>query len=282
MTDNQVFLGLGGGELWQIANRTPIQMMSYMIKTPTGETVIIDGGNNFPEEAENLYSLIKNNGISAWFFTHAHSDHVGALLHLLENREKYDIKINKLIFSFPPLSYLKKYEDWAINERFLKAIEEAEIEIITPKSGEFFHIGGMDFEILNEPIIKDSHHTLNPTGIIIKAHFPKRSVLFLGDFDKESEEEFIRLYNKAALRCDIVQMAHHGQNGVSENFYKLIKPRVCLYAAPKWLWENNLYATDDPATRGKGPFATLETREWMKNLGALVSYTQAEGDYRFI
>ncbi len=282
MEANNVYLGLGGGELWQIANRTPIQMMSYMIKTPSGETVMIDGGNPIEIEAEHLYSLIKGKQISAWFFTHAHQDHIGALLYLLENKETYDVNVKKLIFNFPSPDYLEKFEDWDTNFRFLNAIKDIDAEIITPTAGDVFSIGGMEFEIINSPIIKDDYKTLNPTGIIIKTHFPKLDVLFLGDFDKEAEEDFLRLYDKNSLRCDIVQMAHHGQNGITEDFYKIISPKVCLYPAPKWLMENNNYACDNPETRGKGPFTTLQTKEWMKKLGANISYTQAEGDYRFI
>ena len=42
---NKVQLGLGGGSLFQAANRSHIQSMMYMIETPEGKTVFIDSGN---------------------------------------------------------------------------------------------------------------------------------------------------------------------------------------------------------------------------------------------
>ena len=35
---------LGGGSVLQYANRDPYQMMGYLLKTPEGKTVMIDGG----------------------------------------------------------------------------------------------------------------------------------------------------------------------------------------------------------------------------------------------
>ena len=42
VTCNTVQLGLGGGTLFQAANRSHIQSMMYMIETPEGKTVFID------------------------------------------------------------------------------------------------------------------------------------------------------------------------------------------------------------------------------------------------
>lgn len=96
-----------------------------------------------------------------------------------------------------------------------------------------------------------------------------------------AQADFLACYDAAKLRCDIVQMPRHGQSGIDRSFYELIMPKICLYTAPKWLWENNKYRCNDPATAGKGPFTTLETRRWMEELGAEASYTLADGDCVF-
>ena len=74
-------------------------------------------------------------------------------------------------------------------------------------------------------------------------------------------------------------MPHHGQNGVNREFYELVMPKICLYTAPIWLWENNRYRCLDPETRGKGPFTIFQTRAWMEELGAQVSCVDGYGDY---
>ena len=59
-------------------------------------------------------------------------------------------------------------------------------------------------------------------------------------------------------------MAHHGQNGVEEEFYQAIRPEWAFWPTPKWLWDNTPYLGGEAGT---GPFKTPEVIEWMKKLG---------------
>lgn len=284
MKRNKVKLGLGGGSLLQVANRSLTPMMSYIIDTPEGNTIMIDGGNYCEEDAEYLYELLKERGkkVDLWLMTHAHEDHFGALLWLLENRPDFDVAIHKMVFNFPPLEWLVKRANSSYNARFLQTVEKLGLCVYTPQAGEVLHCGGMSLEIVSVPEEYEDYPTINATSIITVAHFPKRDVLFLGDFDVHAQAEFLRKHNPDSIRKDIVQMAHHGQGGVDFSFYKLIQPKICLYTAPQWLWENNKYRCTDPASAGTGPFTTLETRKWMEELGVEQSFTHAEGDYLFV
>lgn len=282
MDTKKVNLQLGGGSLIQVANRTLTQMMSYVIDTPDGKCIMIDGGNYCKEDAENLYNMLASRGkkVDLWIMTHAHSDHVGALTWLLENYPEFDVQIEKLCYNFPSRKWLSEREDWDINERFLDLVEEKGLSVITPNAGDVINVGDISVEIISVPEDYEDY-PINATSIITVVHFPKRDVLFLGDFDVNGEAEFLRKHNPESIRKDIVQMAHHGQNGTTYDFYKLIMPKICLYTAPQWLWENNLYKCTDPATAGKGPFTIFETRKWMEELGAKQSYTHADGDILF-
>ena len=69
---NTVQLGLGGGMLFQAANRSRIQSMMYMIETPEGKTVFIDSGNyKKDKDGQLLYELIQQRGgrVDTWIFT---------------------------------------------------------------------------------------------------------------------------------------------------------------------------------------------------------------------
>lgn len=278
---NKVDLGLGGGSLLQVANRSLTQMMSYIIDTPEGNVIVIDGGDYCEEDAEHLYKLLKERGkkVDLWLMTHAHEDHFGALLWLLENRLCFDVVICKMVYNFPRLEWIVEKEKSDYAARFLQSIEKQGVCVHVPQAGESIDCGGMTLEIVSVPEDYEDYPSANPTSIITVAHFPKRDVLFLGDFDVHGQEEFLQKHNSISIRKDIVQMAHHGQGGVDFSFYKLIQPKICLYTAPQWLWENNNYRCTDPAYAGKGPFATLETRRWMEELGVEQSFTHAEGDY---
>ena len=76
MKKKYIDVGLGGGRLIQIANRTLTQMMSYIIDTPEGNVIVIDGGNYCAEDSEALYEYLAERGkrVDMWFITHAHDD----------------------------------------------------------------------------------------------------------------------------------------------------------------------------------------------------------------
>lgn len=279
----KVNLKLGGGNLLQVANRSLTQMMSYIIDTSDGKVIVIDGGFYCEEDAQNLYELIMQRGgcVDLWLITHAHSDHLGALLWLWERRTEFNIQIKKLLFHFPSIKWLAKREEYDFNKKFLYYVEKFDIHTDTPVAGDIIECGNISVEIVSHPEDYENYPQINPTSMIFLVHFPERDVLFLGDFDVCGQSEFLQKRDISKIRQDIVQMSHHGQAGVDRFFYELIQPKICLYTAPKWLWENNLYRCTDPLTAGKGPFTIMETRKWMEELGVQFSYTHADGDYLF-
>ena len=130
---NKVDAGLGGGSLLQVANRSLTQMMSYVIDTPNGEVIVIDGGNYCAEDGEHLYELLKARGghVSMWFITHAHSDHLGALMWILKNYPEGSIVVDKLCFHFPETDWLAKMEEPEINMEFLELIKRHKLQVVT-------------------------------------------------------------------------------------------------------------------------------------------------------
>lgn len=283
METKYIDLNLGGGRLTQVANRTLTQMMSYVIDTPEGDAIMIDGGTYTPEDSANLREMLHARGgkVAWWFITHPHSDHLGAMLYLMEH-DSFDIEVENVCFNFPSLEWLAFKEEFGMNWRFLEQLKKRGLHVVTAEAGDIYRCGSVAVEMIGVPgNYWEYAKSLNAISIIFKVHFPQRDVLFMGDFDVNGEADFLARYDKNALRCDILQMPHHGQNGISRDFYALVSPKICLYTAPKWLWENNKYRCNDPATAGTGPFTTLETRRWMEELGAEASYTLADGDCVF-
>ena len=67
-------------------------------------------------------------------------------------------------------------------------------------------------------------------------------------------------------------MAHHGQNGAGENVYQRIRPTLCMWTAPLWLWNND-------AGQGFNThfFKTVTVRTWMEKLGVTMHAVEGEG-----
>jgi len=161
-----VNLGLGGGSLLQVANRSLNQMMSYIIDCPNGGCIVIDGGYYCSEDAENLYNFLLKRGkrVEYWFITHAHSDHLGALLYLMENKE-FDIVIENLCFNFPSWEWLSKKEEADMNERFLEISPQMVKNIIILKEGDILTHGGISAEVLSVPEEYENYPNVNSTSI---------------------------------------------------------------------------------------------------------------------
>ena len=279
---NTYDLGLGGGSMLQLASLKNSIRMSYFIETPEGKIIIVDGGYDPLAEAQQLYDLIMEKGgrVDLWILSHAHSDHLGSLTILLETVPDFAKRIDKLCFNFPDAEWLSQKEDWPFNDRFLKMMDVCKPNIITPKAGDILECGGVTVEILNVPEDYVDYPSINPTSMMFLMHFPKKDVLFMGDFDVHGQAEFLQKCDASKLRCDIVQMVHHGQSGTDRSFYELIQPKYCLYNAPDWVYDNFERGSGN-STPGTGPYTTLETRRWMKEMGAIKDFTFIEGDWLF-
>jgi len=100
----------------------------------------------------------------------------------------------------------------------------------------------------------------------------KKSMVFLGDTGVESGKMLLEGPYKPLLDCDYLQMAHHGQQGCDEHFYKSIRFRACLWPTPLWVWNNDVGEGFDTAY-----MKTIETRRWMDEIGITEHYISWQG-----
>ncbi len=272
-------IDLGGYKLIQLSNQSHTQMMSYIITTPNGHVFLIDGGT--AADADHLRSMVRSLGgkVDMLFLTHCHDDHTLALLELIKNPD--GIEIQSICYNFPPQDWLNIAEDYCkpATDRFFSEISDYKGLVITPVQGNVYDIDGMKIEILKDcsdyldydP--KTELSPINDTSIVFRIVFPNgKKTLFLGDLGINSGDRLADMYG-SELKCDIVQMAHHGQNGVGKRVYELCAPQVCMWTAPDWLWVND--AGNGPGT---GPWKTLEVRAWIDELGVTMNGTEADGD----
>ena len=248
--------------------------MGYFIRTKNNKLIAVDGGK--PIDAPTLKELIDKYGngkVDYWFITHAHIDHVGGLVELLKS---YDITIENMYYSLCT-------KEWYIaNDPRGRDAEVAFIDSLsnpkikkqyTCEKGQKIDIDNLTCDIIRvaNPNITDSDNG-NEMSMVFKftANDVDKSMLFLGDSYNRVSEELV--LEKDKLASYAVQMAHHGQNGVTEEVYSYIHPSVCFYNAPQWLFDNNL---------GKGyntaKWQSVEVQGWMKKYNAM-EYKAYEGD----
>ena len=105
----------------------------------------------------------------------------------------------------------------------------------------------------------------NDQSVILRVEDDTKSVVFLGDAGQGCGEKLFTVNSKYKkdLDCDYLQMAHHGQQGVKESFYKGIKFSHCLWPTPKWVWDAPEPTPDDTTHS----LETWRTRKWMDEIG---------------
>ena len=106
----------------------------------------------------------------------------------------------------------------------------------------------------------------NNSSSVYKFVVNEKEILFLGDLGVEGGVELMELNGEAIKNMDYVQMAHHGQAGVSENVYSLINPSYCLWPTTDWLWKNE-----------DGAYQTDETKSWINKLNVKENYVAKDG-----
>ena len=278
MKYNLLDVDLGGGFVLQYANRDPYQMMGYFLKTPDGKNIVIDGGRQEGADAAYLHQLILEEGgrVDLWLITHAHDDHFSALSCILRDMEELDFEIRDMRLCFPPLQWLKTVENgnpYAPAAAFLERLAKHGIVYTDLRRGDVITCGGLTIDVLHDCEHYATYQDVNDTGAVLRVHYPHRDVLFLADIEVPAARELMALYTPEQLRCDIVQLAHHGQGGPDRDFYEVVRPKIAMYTAPDWLWTNR---------DGTGPFKTLQTRQWMRELGVVLSCPHCHGDFKLV
>lgn len=261
-------------QLIQLSPQGRSQMMGYLIKTKNNKIIAIDGGT--VEDTENWIKNVKQLGgkIDYWFLTHPHKDHVGVFNEVVQNHP--EIEIDTIYYSANTIEWYKQYDlNRAFEaENFYKAIQTDKIKNKAKEVelNQKMMLDNISCEILG---IKNPEITTNPinnSSMVIKMKVNNKSILFLADSGEESGEKLLKT-QKVKLKADIVQMAHHGQAGVTEEVYLAIKPQICLWPTPEWLWDNDVGGGFNTA-----PYKTVTTRKWIEKLKVEKNIVAKNGD----
>ncbi len=270
-------LKLKGNEMMLLSSQGNAQMLSIVIKSENGELVVIDGG--WEEDGEHLLNVIQKNGghVNAWLVTHPHPDHVGALYYILKNNQD-DITIDHIYYSFAPVEWYAEVSPgdegmvYVLQEEFAKLSDDILCGSINQEDR--IIVDNMNIIVMNDRYELNSD-PINNSSIVYRIEMNNKTLLFLGDLGYYGGAELSKDNDSMDLKADIVQMAHHGQNGVDRNIYEMISPKICLWPTPEWLWYN-----DAGYGPGSGQWETEKTRKWTEELKVEANYCIKDGDQK--
>jgi competence protein ComEC len=214
---------------------------SLFVVFPQGKTLLIDDGGAFGgfggqsnhgidpgEEAVSPYLWSRGfRKLDVVALTHAHQDHVGGLVAVLENFRVGQLWIGREVRSLA----LAKVEQLA-RDRKIPIEHEAR-----DNSFAWDHVEGKVLwpEASSEA---PSAAAKNDDSLVLRLRYEDRAVLLPGDAEKEAEREMLAENRPDELQAEVLKIGHHGsRNSTTAEFLAAVKPQLAIIS----VGEDNSY-----------------------------------------
>lgn len=266
---------LGGAKVTMLNSQTNQQILSCIIETSQGKLIVIDGGFGADAAYLNSQILARGGHVSAWLLTHPHGDHVGAIYEILDNPNR-EITIDGIYYSLADIGWYSRLDpsEAEMAHALVNTFNQMPAEMLHGDIGKGYEImvDDVKIEVLNNRY-EASYDAGNNASMVYRITINGKTIIFLGDLGEEGGNRLTAEYGDG-LKADIVQMAHHGQDGVGINVYQAINPSICLWPTPQWLWDNNR-----GSGMNTGSWKTSTTKAWMNQINeSIIHYATKDGD----
>ena len=247
----------------QYGNESGSQQMCYTLTNLIGDLVIIDGGLRSNSQVVRKIITDHGNRVKSWILTHPHIDHAGAFLEIMGNQA--DARFITVERIYVPDVNAARMRDTAkpsdsINEieRYFGVIRQMP-GVVALHENDTLNLIGLQMKVLNawdSNVDRLERNLCNNGSLMFMIMGRSEKMLFCADVEKEREELIIAKHGNE-LRADYVQLAHHGNWGLSMDFYKWVGAQKGVFAdAPS-------YILDDVSGRYDGP----QLKQWFMNRG---------------
>lgn len=192
---------------------------SIYIKTPNGDDILIDGGNN--NRGDDVVAFLKKyhvDDLEVMIATHPDADHIGGLDTVLQNFDVKSVYMPKVTHT------TKTFED------FVLAVKNEGLKLKEAKAGVSLELAGVDAEFVGP--VTSYGEDLNSSSAVLKITNGKNTFLFTGDATVKAEQDMIA--SGTDLQADVLKLGHHGANtSTSEAFLTKVQPKYAIVSAGK-------------------------------------------------
>ena len=226
--------------------------MCYIMRLSTGAFFIIDSPHTYSiNDCERIHDFLRERTpadekihIAGWFFSHGHEDHIAQFISYVDFYCK-DTVIDCLYFNLCPMDH-RDGTDWMDSHRgyyklFYAALERhPEIPVIRLHTGQTFYIDNLKVDVLcsHEDVFPGDNTNYNDSSVVSMLTTEDTKILIPGDAGHE-ESYILEGRYPQYLKADIVQSAHHGHFGTTEDFYRLVDARIVLFPVTQIMFDGD-------------------------------------------
>lgn len=221
--------------------------MCLVFKLEDGRFVVIDGGSRWPSSKmdQRLYDQLKSQAedpanivIACWILTHSHQDHIAAFQGFAHNfKDVYSstVTIESIMFNFAGEDQASvttqqlNVSDNEIRSKVKSAF--ADSKLFKPHPGNEISFANMRIEVLGTHesyIFKSYPEDYNACCLFLKITVGDQVICIPADSDATNNKVIEQNYGDY-LKCDILQVDHHGGFGGVSSTNRLFAPETLIF-----------------------------------------------------
>ena len=189
-----------------------------ILRTPTKETIVVDGGprQDFVQEVDSHIPVTDRN-IDLLVVSHADADHITGLAALVESGRVRNALINR-----------DSTKQTKIYQRLLTALEQQHVNVIEARAGQQYSFGEVQVRVLwpTETSLT-SRKESNEKSIVLRVSYGSQDILLTGDAPSLVEKKLLE--QGSVLDAEVLKVGHHGSaSSTSEDFLRAVQPDIAI------------------------------------------------------